>query len=219
MLFGVNTISGLRHCAAPDGAKGGSTARREGWRPACCRGRRAEEALDACAGVLRPLTFVPVRKEQDEAGEKIPFVFTGDDELVDDGLRDVGEVAELRLPDDQSFGIVAAVSVFEAHDPGFGKRRSCRSRQGAWPGASCSAARIPFSSSMSMSTEWRWLKVPRRQSCPLRRRGCLLCHERSQRRELRPCRNPRPFAIAHLVALFEQLFHFGVDVEVFRITE
>ena len=45
----------------------------------------------------------------------------GGDELVDDDLRAVGEIAELRLPQDEGFGIVAAVSVFEAENAGFGE--------------------------------------------------------------------------------------------------
>ena len=36
-------------------------------------------------------------------------------------MRDVDEVAELGFPEDERFGIVAAVSVFEAEDSGFGE--------------------------------------------------------------------------------------------------
>ena len=37
-------------------------------------------------------------------------------------MRDVDEVAELGFPENERFGIVAAVAVFEAEDSGFGER-------------------------------------------------------------------------------------------------
>ena len=80
-----------------------------------------QEALDARAGVFRALAFVAVRQQQHQAGKQFPLVFAGADELIDDCLRDVDEVAELRFPQDQRFGIVAAVAVFEAHHAGFGE--------------------------------------------------------------------------------------------------
>ena len=80
-----------------------------------------EVALDAGAGVFRALAFVAVRQQHDQAGEQVPLGFAGGDELVDDGLRAVGEVAELGFPEDQRFGIVAAVAVFEAEHAGFGE--------------------------------------------------------------------------------------------------
>src|SRR5580765_3684323 len=80
------------------------------------------EALDASAGVFRALAFVAVGQQHDDTGEQIPLGFASTDELVNDGLRDVDEVAELGFPEDERFGIVAAVSVFEAENPGFGER-------------------------------------------------------------------------------------------------
>ena len=65
-------------------------------------------AFDARAGVFRPLAFVAVRQQQHESGEQVPLVFASDDELVDDDLRAVGEVAELRFPRTSVSGIVAA---------------------------------------------------------------------------------------------------------------
>src|SRR5438046_10290253 len=57
------------------------------------------EAFNAGAGVLRSLAFVAVGQKQHDAGEQIPLGFTGADELIDDGLRDVDEVAELGFPE------------------------------------------------------------------------------------------------------------------------
>src|SRR5258708_34245695 len=81
-----------------------------------------EITLDASAGVFRTLAFVSVRQQQDETGEQAPLVFPGDEELVDDDLRAVGEVAELRLPQHQSVGIVAAESVFKTEHGSLGKK-------------------------------------------------------------------------------------------------
>ena len=67
-------------------------------------GAELEVALDAGARVLRPLPLVAVRQQQHDAGEQVPLVLAGGDELVDDDLRAVGEVAELRLPADQRLG-------------------------------------------------------------------------------------------------------------------
>src|SRR5271168_1722819 len=86
-------------------------------------GGELEEALHASGGMLRALAVVAVREEHDYAGEQAPLGLAGRDELVDDALRAVDEVAELRLPEDESFGIVAGVAVFEAESGGFGEER------------------------------------------------------------------------------------------------
>jgi len=81
-----------------------------------------KEALDASAGMFRPLAFVTVGKKQDEAGKQAPLRFSGGNKLVDDGLPDVHKIAELRLPQNQSFRIVAAVAIFESDYAGLRKR-------------------------------------------------------------------------------------------------
>jgi hypothetical protein len=53
-----------------------------------------------------------------------------------------------------------------------------------------SSGTYSFSFSMSTRTEWRWLKVPRRESWPDSRTG-MPPSPGLQRREPRPCRNPR----------------------------
>ena len=63
-------------------------------------GGELEEALHAGGGVLGALTVVAMGKEHDDAGEETPLGFAGGDELVDDGLGAVDEVAELGLPED-----------------------------------------------------------------------------------------------------------------------
>ena len=72
--------------------------------------------------MLRPLPFEAVRQEHHEPREPIPLIFGADDELVDDDLRTVDEVAELRLPHDEPVGAVEAVAVLEAEHAGLGQR-------------------------------------------------------------------------------------------------
>ena len=79
-----------------------------------------QEALDAGAGMLRSLPFIAVWKQKNDTGEQAPLIFSGTDELIDHRLRDVYEITKLRLPEDQRFGVIAAVAVFEAEHPGFG---------------------------------------------------------------------------------------------------
>src|SRR5215813_12568673 len=72
-----------------------------------------QKTFDARAGMFRALAFESVRQEHDNAGWKIPFVLAGADELVDDHLRAVHEISELRLPQNQRFGVVAAEAVLK----------------------------------------------------------------------------------------------------------
>lgn len=65
-------------------------------------------------GVLGTLTIVAVRQAHHEPGALQPLDFAGRDELVDDDLRRVCEVAELRFPDDQRVGRGQGVAVLEA---------------------------------------------------------------------------------------------------------
>src|SRR5713226_7987323 len=81
------------------------------------------EALEARAGMLRSLALVAVRQKHHETGRQIPFIFAGADELVDDDLRAVGEITELRFPQNERLRIVAAETVFETEAAGLGKRR------------------------------------------------------------------------------------------------
>ncbi len=123
--FGVKMTSGLRH--------GRFTCRRSTWKS--CAGvvrlqtwmlssaAELQEPLDARARVLRPLSLEAVGQEQHEAGEARPLVLRRDDELVDDDLRGVREVAELRLPHDELVGPVERVAVLEAEHAGLAERR------------------------------------------------------------------------------------------------
>jgi hypothetical protein len=77
-------------------------------------GAEREVALDARAGVFRPLPFVAVRQQHHQAARLAPLLFAAGDELVDHDLRAVGEIAELRFPDHQRQRIGHAVAELEA---------------------------------------------------------------------------------------------------------
>ena len=65
-------------------------------------GGELQEALEPGAGVLRALPFVAVRQQQHQRRASAPtWRAPRDDELVDDHLGAVGEVAVLRLPEHQ----------------------------------------------------------------------------------------------------------------------
>src|SRR5438552_2522846 len=77
-------------------------------------GAELEEALEARARVLGALALVAVREEQHEAAHALPLRLRAGEELVDDHLRAVDEVAELRLPDDQPARVGEAHAELEA---------------------------------------------------------------------------------------------------------
>src|SRR5690606_35516850 len=85
-------------------------------------GAQLEEALETRAGVLRALSFVAVGQEHHEPRHATPLVLGAGDELIDDDLRAVDEVAELRLPDDEAPRIGGGVAVLEAEDRLFRER-------------------------------------------------------------------------------------------------
>ena len=107
-LFGVMTISGLRRRAQDLPAEHVKHLRRR-RRHAHLHvvlGAQLQEALEARGGMLRALAFVAVRQEQREAAQAAPLGLARSDELVDDDLRAVDEVAELGFPDDERDGSV-----------------------------------------------------------------------------------------------------------------
>ena len=67
--------------------------------------------------MLGPLPLITVREQQDQTAHAQPFRLAPAQELVDDHLRAIGEIAELCLPQHQATRIGEAVAVFEADDP------------------------------------------------------------------------------------------------------
>ncbi len=86
-------------------------------------GAQLQEALDPGGGVVRSLALVAVGgEEQDHAGVLAPLLLGGGDELVDDRLGAVDEVAELRLPQHQCIRALDRVPVLEAEGGELGER-------------------------------------------------------------------------------------------------
>ena len=55
-----------------------------------------------------------MRQQQHDVAGRLPFGFRAGDELIDDHLRAVGKIAELRLPQRQHRRISQGVTVVEA---------------------------------------------------------------------------------------------------------
>ena len=85
-------------------------------------GAELEEALEARARVLRALSLVAVRQEQDQAAHAAPLELGRGEQLIDDDLGAVDEVAELGLPDGQGPRVGARVAVLEGEDRLLGER-------------------------------------------------------------------------------------------------
>ena len=97
-----------------------------------------EEALDPRRAVLGPLALVPVRQEQDEAVVLVPLVLGGDEVLVDDDLRAVDEVAELRLPHHERLVVLVRVALLVAERGVLAEQRVVDPERSLRPGHSAS---------------------------------------------------------------------------------
>ena len=82
-----------------------------------------QEPLQARRRVLRPGSLVAVRQQQRQAGRLPPLRQPGDDELVDDDLGAVHEVAVLRLPQHERLRRRDRVAVLEAEGRVLAERR------------------------------------------------------------------------------------------------
>ena len=85
-------------------------------------GGELQVALEPRRAVLRPLPLVAVRQQHHQAVHAQPLALARADELVDDDLRAVGEVAELRFPQHQRIGLGRGVAVLEAQHARLGQR-------------------------------------------------------------------------------------------------
>ena len=114
--------------------------------------------------VLGPLALVPVRQQQHEAVSAGPTCLRAGQELVDDHLRAVEEVAELRLPHHEARG-------------GRPPRSRTRSPSPRLPRAelSCTSKRVPAA------------RAPAAARTP-----CRCARRRARRGAARTCRGPSP---------------------------
>ena len=85
-------------------------------------GGEQQPALDARARMLRPLALEAVGQQDDEAAQPVPLVLGAGDELVDDHLGRVDEIAELSLPEHESVRVVQTEAVLEAEHAGLRQR-------------------------------------------------------------------------------------------------
>src|SRR3954453_10998995 len=76
-------------------------------------GAQLQEALQAATRVLRARALVAVRQQERQARGLSPFGQTRGDELIDDHLRAVHEVAELRPPEDERLRRLHRVAILE----------------------------------------------------------------------------------------------------------
>ena len=72
--------------------------------------------------MLRSLAFVAVRQQQDDAARPLPFRFRRNDELIDDGLRAIREIAELRFPQAKHVRVIERIAVIEPEHGRFGEQ-------------------------------------------------------------------------------------------------
>ncbi len=96
--------------------------------------REVEEPSHAGAGVLRPLALVAMGQQQGQPGGQPPLGQSRRDELVDDDLGGVHEIAELGLPQHQRLGRCHAVAVLEAQGRQLGERAVVQLHRGQRPG-------------------------------------------------------------------------------------
>ena len=143
-----------------------------------------QEALDACRGVVRTLALVAVRQQQRDAGALAPLLLAGGDELVDDRLRAVGEVAELGLPEHERVGARHRVAVLEAHRGVLRQQRVVDVELAVLAVVAALQRRVLPPVTRSTMTACRWPNVPRRESWPASRTARPSMQQRAERERL-----------------------------------
>ena len=178
---GAAGSSASARSAAADRSSSSSAWRRSRWKYCAAVVQLARRRLMSAAGsrkrsgraarVIRPLAFVAVRQQEHQRRRQAPLGAPRGDELVDDHLRAVDEVAVLRLPDDQPARLLDVVAELEADRGVLGERAVAdlegRPRLRQRLQRDVTACRC----STSWKTAWRWLNVPRSTSSPVRRIG------------------------------------------------
>jgi len=76
--------------------------------------------------MLGTLSIIPMRQVDNQPRTLQPFPLARRKELIDDALRIIREVPELRLPDDQTRRGYERIPKFESQDSEFGERRIAR---------------------------------------------------------------------------------------------
>ena len=84
--------------------------------PEVVLGAEGEEALQAGGGMFRSLSFLAMGQEEHQAAGLVPLLLRAREELVDDHLGAVGEIAELGFPEHQGGWIRHGVAELESQD-------------------------------------------------------------------------------------------------------
>src|SRR6266481_5735422 len=178
-------------------------------------GSQLHETLKTGAGMFRALAFVAVREEHDETGRQIPLVLARADELVDDDLRTVGEITELRLPQDKSFGIVAAETIFESEATCLGERRVVNLAEGLLLGEMRESEVVVLGLRINEHrvalAEGAALRILSREA-----HGVSFKKHGAESQRFGKAVINGALAVTHLRALFEELHDFRVNVKTFR---
>src|ERR1700758_3324870 len=91
---------------------------------------KLQKSLKSCTGMFRALTFVSMRKEQNDAARSLPFRLRTDDKLIDHHLGAIHEIAELCFPEAEHVRIVHRISVVEPQNGSFGKHAVINAKTG-----------------------------------------------------------------------------------------
>ena len=86
-------------------------------------GAHLQVALKPGRGMLRTLTFIAMRQQHDETRHAQPFALARRNELVEENLRAVREIAELGFPQGQRVRVRQRVAILIAEDRFFGEQR------------------------------------------------------------------------------------------------
>ena len=178
-------------------------------------GARLQEALQPAARVFRSLSLIAVRQQQHDVGGLVPLALGGGDKLVDDHLRAVGEVAKLRLPQQQHVGVVQRVAEFETQHRGLGQRaivdaeigllrREFAERQIAAASAHLVVHRMPVAERAASDV------------LPGEAHRDVLGQKCAEGQRLGHAPVERPFALDHLAALLDQALNLRIERELIR---
>ena len=161
-----------------------------------------------CSG---PWPSNPWGSSSDDAAALAPLVGGGHDELVDD--RPARRWRSRRTaPPSTPARPIAMEYPYSKPSAAYSESTVSKTMNGAWSSARCASGTYSASVRWSTSTPCRWLNVPRRVSCPARRTGVPLEHQRPERQRF----GQRPVdlvAVEHRAPGQELAFELGVDLE------
>ena len=85
-------------------------------------GAGLQESLKSRAGMLRSLPFVAMRQKQNDPARSLPLRLRRHDKLIDDRLRAIREIAELRFPKAKHVWVIERIPVIKTENGRLGKK-------------------------------------------------------------------------------------------------